>query len=476
MKNRAYSKKSLLMVIVFLILILDFTVTTIISFQTSKRIFLESLVTEELPAITNSIYSEIKLDLLPLIIVSSRLSNDLYIRECLNIEGEEKKIVEYLEVIRKEYDVKTVFLASEKQRKYYNSNGTFSIREDDPMAGWYFKFKKNGKKYELNNTINVDMGNLPTVFINHSILDEKQNYLGVIGIGMELEAIPKILEQYKDNYDRHIYFTDSQGELITSSNGALIEEKRLENIFNTKDILSETDKFFKYKVKNESLLLSARYIPELDWWIVIGQTEKKALEKINRVLFIMVFIKVIAIILTLILVFFTVLFFHKQLEEIATRDQLTKLSNRRKIDEVLEYEFEKLRRYKSHISIIIIDIDKFKEINDNYGHQTGDTVLKELSQILKKNIRKADTLGRWGGDEFLIICPNTTIEEAGVLAENLRYLIEQFDFTEIKKVTSSFGIASNIQSDNLLYSIIKRADTGLYKAKESGRNIVCSIN
>ncbi len=156
---------------------------------------------------------------------------------------------------------------------------------------------------------------------------------------------------------------------------------------------------------------------------------------------------------------------------LSVTDQLTRLNNRRKIDEVLAYEYEQASRYKIPLSVILMDIDKFKDINDQYGHQAGDRVLVEFGQVLQSRIRSADTLGRWGGEEFVIICPETDEVNAAVLAEQLRAEIANHKFDSAIPVTSSFGV-SQLKSDISVDRLLMNADRALYEAKGAGRNCV----
>lgn len=161
----------------------------------------------------------------------------------------------------------------------------------------------------------------------------------------------------------------------------------------------------------------------------------------------------------------------KRVEELAISDYLTRLYNRSKIDEVLSHEVLRAARYDTPFCIILLDIDHFKDINDSYGHQMGDGVLKQIAQTLKQNTRKVDTVGRWGGEEFLIVMPSVRIEGGAQLAEKLRAEIEQHVFDPIGTRTASFGVAEYRDGDTL-ESLIKRVDEALYRAKTNGRNRV----
>ncbi len=161
----------------------------------------------------------------------------------------------------------------------------------------------------------------------------------------------------------------------------------------------------------------------------------------------------------------------KELERLATVDKLTSIYNRYKTDLSLEEQIEIAKRYKRPLSIIFFDIDFFKNINDLYGHKIGDEVLKELAQFVSGKLRKSDIFGRWGGEEFLIILPETPKNEAIKLAEKLRKQIQMYSFDKIDKLTCSFGVTT-LKDDDNSETIISRVDQKLYKAKQNGRNRV----
>lgn len=161
----------------------------------------------------------------------------------------------------------------------------------------------------------------------------------------------------------------------------------------------------------------------------------------------------------------------KELEKMASIDKLTNIYNRRIIDNFLKQEIEIEKRHSNGLSVILIDIDHFKDVNDTYGHQIGDMVLSQIAKLITDNIRKSDIHGRFGGEEFIIICPQTTCKDALVLAEKIRASVENFNFDQIGTKTISLGISSFEENDTE-EDLIKKADIALYQAKNSGRNKV----
>lgn len=164
---------------------------------------------------------------------------------------------------------------------------------------------------------------------------------------------------------------------------------------------------------------------------------------------------------------------NEKLFELATRDGLTNLYNRAYFVDAFKNKLEEFRRTMQPFSFILLDIDYFKNVNDEYGHLKGDYVLKEFAGMLKKNIRKSDILCRWGGEEFIILLTNTDGETAAVLAEKIRLHIEKYSFKEMKSITASFGVIQ-CQMDDDEESVFNRLDNSLYLAKMSGRNKVVS--
>ncbi|MBF0377386.1 MAG: diguanylate cyclase [Desulfamplus sp.] len=160
-----------------------------------------------------------------------------------------------------------------------------------------------------------------------------------------------------------------------------------------------------------------------------------------------------------------------EISKLAITDKLTGLFNRVKIDEVLTKEILKSQKYKNKFSIILADIDNFKCINDTYGHLTGDKILVDVAKIIASRTRKTDLVGRWGGEEFIVICLETDIDDAAYIAKDIRIKIESYIFDTVGSVTLSLGITTYKIMDNI-DTLISRADSALYAAKRSGKNKV----
>ena len=162
---------------------------------------------------------------------------------------------------------------------------------------------------------------------------------------------------------------------------------------------------------------------------------------------------------------------NRLLRDLSQTDTLSGLYNRRFMNKKLEEEISKYKRYRTPFSILLVDIDHFKKINDNYGHDKGDFVIKTISSLIRRNIRSSDICSRWGGEEFLILASNSDLKSALKLSENLKELIEKSQFETKYSITISIGVSTfdeNLSQEELL----KLADNALYKAKKNGRNRV----
>jgi len=188
------------------------------------------------------------------------------------------------------------------------------------------------------------------------------------------------------------------------------------------------------------------------------------------------FLVVLNILCTVLLTFSLQMMINKklyiQVELLAITDPLTKVYNRRKVEDVIQNEINRSSRYSNSFCILLADIDHFKHFNDTYGHDIGDKALIHVTDLISSNTRTCDTVGRWGGEEFLIVLPNTNIHNAITTADKLVKSIHKNTLTlneEQATISISIGVAEFVETSSF-ESIIKNADDALYLAKENGRN------
>jgi len=169
--------------------------------------------------------------------------------------------------------------------------------------------------------------------------------------------------------------------------------------------------------------------------------------------------------------------YHDEIYRLTTVDGLTQVSNRRYFEDTLDRELSRCRRYHRSLSLVMVDVDHFKKINDTWGHLAGDAVLKEVATTIRGRIRREDVIARYGGEEFALLLPEIDLKGAVAMAEKVRKLVEKhrfvFDDQQIP-VTVSCGVASLAKKNETGPALVKRADEKLYQAKDTGRNRVCS--
>lgn len=168
--------------------------------------------------------------------------------------------------------------------------------------------------------------------------------------------------------------------------------------------------------------------------------------------------------------------YHKELYRLATIDGLTQILNKSFFQSKLVEEFSRAKRYKRELSFILLDLDHFHKLNNTYGHLAGDFVLRNVASLISKNLRKEDFFGRYGGEEFAILLPEIVLDNAMILAEKLRSIVEHTKFAFEKEkiaITTSVGVSTMTDAISTETQLVKKADEVLYKAKSNGRNRVC---
>ena len=169
--------------------------------------------------------------------------------------------------------------------------------------------------------------------------------------------------------------------------------------------------------------------------------------------------------------YFHVLRYNKKVTRLAERDELTGVLSRRKMHQELEACAKQSDRRQKPLSLIFFDVDNFKQINDNFGHGTGDQVLIDLTRLVMSNTRKSDLLGRWGGEEFILIMQDSDLSSTHAAAEKICQKVAEHDFSISRQVSCSFGIAQ-LDNEESIDRLIMRADEAMYQAKSNGKNCV----
>lgn len=463
-----------------LLLVIGFCATSIISYLVANQSLAREIRSNALPLTSDNIYSEIQRDLLPPIFISSLMAEDTFVRDWV-IHGEQDsdKIVRYLRSIQQRYNTDTAFFISEKTRRYYHSSGILKIlSEQDPLDKWYFRVSHLSEPFEINLDIDTANPDTTTVFINHQVYDFEHRYLGAIGVGLSSQSVKNMIERYQQRFDRQVYFTDPDGN-ITLAGSNYQGEKNIHQTRWLKPIatqaLGSTNGDFSYQRGAHKVFLNTRYVPEFKWYLFVEQQQKTA-STVKNSLWINLAISLAITLIVLTIASLTFNSYQRRLEEMATKDLLTGTSSRRGLELIFHQIVKSAERRKEAISAIMVDIDHFKQINDQYGHVVGDQVIRTVANIMKDNVRTADAICRWGGEEFLILLSDCQLNDAIALAEKVRQAILAEPVlcgSDRIAVTASFGVCL-YRFGETQSQFIERADQALYRAKNKGRNRVAS--
>jgi len=468
--------------IVFIITALLFTLSTsltVINYFESMDSTRKQLKDSSLPLTIDNIYTEIQKQIIEPNLIASMMSHDTFMKDWLaHEENDVQQITQYLETIQNKYQMFTAFLVSEKSQNYYTANGLLEkIEDNNANNAWYFTFKKGSEVSEINIDYNKFMGQSLIMFINHKIYDEKYHMIGATGVGLQTSYINDMLKHFRLKYNFNVYFINDSGQVVISEQGV----NELNNIRDipelsefSHDLISKERQLFEYNQAGESYLLTKKYIAELDIYLLVEAKVDNFTQSVKQAFYFNIFVSlVITLIITLIVLLY-VRKIHNKLNDLASNDTLTGLPNRRTFNSQLENFLLLNQRHQQNLSILFIDVDDFKHINDIHGHDIGDKVLKEIAQTLKSTIRKSDCIARWGGEEFIILLLNTQLGDAELIAEQLRaniesnaYLIQQTS----QKTTISLGI-TQVSEDDDIDSLFQRVDGALYQAKSTGKNRV----
>ena len=463
------------------LLCLGFVVTALVDYVAARNVIRESIIHSELPLTSDNIYSEIQKDLVRPIFISSMMAGDTFLRDWM-LAGEKdvSKISRYLSEVKSRYGAHTSFLVSEQTRNYYQAEGLLKqVQARAERDVWYYRVRAMNTPYEIN--VDPDMANKDelTIFVNYRVLDYKGGFIGATGVGLAVDSVRKLINEYQSRYHRSIYFVDQEGRL-TLFGGNHAVGKNIKDVEGLSPLAAgilkdEAGGTFEYESADGSNhLLNVRYIPELHWYLFVERQEDEALSSIRHTLYWNLLISMAVTGLVLFLVSVATKRYQDRLEAVALSDKLTGLANRQALDIVLQRDMAEHRRTGMGVAILLLDLDHFKNVNDRYGHLAGDAVLKFVAEAIRSQLRDSDMVGRWGGEEFLVILKRTDLNSAMLVAEKIRQHLATATASYAAHqigLSCSIGVAIMREGDTA-DALLSRADRGLYAAKQAGRNLV----
>ncbi|WP_426357900.1 sensor domain-containing diguanylate cyclase [Pseudocolwellia sp. HL-MZ19] len=384
-------------------------------------------------------------------------------------------IIKYLNEIQIKYKMITSYFTSDKNLNYYHPNGVIEkISKENKADSWYFSLKNTpeSQMYEIAIDYDTSNANKITIFINHKVYDYNDNFIGATGVGLALDTVENLIANYQNRYHRTIYFIDKEGKIVLKGgqfNHSSTLSDRLKNKKLTQSVLNTTSNTIDYTHAGKKIYLNSRYIKEFDWFLIVEQDAINSEEELTNTFIINIFLSLFVTIGVLFIAHLAFNNYQKNLVTMASIDKLSGLLNRQAFEPIILNNIEQSKRNQTHLSLMMLDIDFFKKVNDTYRHLTGDKVIKYISQICKSHVRESDAVCRWGGEEFIIMLADTSLDGAKNIAQRIQETLSKT--TVEPKVTISLGITV-YQPDESLNSFIVRANDALYEAKHNGRNCI----
>ncbi len=485
MKDNFFTKKKLISILIIMLLF-TFTFTSLISYNATKTSIIINTRTRTLPLISNNIFSEIQQELISPINNSSLMANDEFLIDWV-VSGEKDpdEVVRYLKRIIEKYGYFSSFFVSEKTGNYYYYDGILKqIDPSDAHDVWYYQFRDSNKEFVLDVDTDQATQGTVTIFINYRLEDQKGDFLGVTGIGLKMVSVADTLASYHDLFGQVVYMIDAKGLIQVHTDPDFVDKVNIKDLpgigSQAEQILTNKTGTNIYEFKNGShdLVISTRYFPDFNWFLIVEQDQTDSLYAARKNLIINIAIGVFVTFLVILLVGITVNIFHNRLEELAVKDDLTGIFNRRKFEELFNRENDLAKRFGYVLSLLFLDIDDFKSINDRFGHQAGDRYLQKMAGVLQENIREIDVVARWGGEEFLVLLHRPIDSQALQVAERLRAAVAGIQITSGKEIitrTISIGLATSIAGELSMQELINQADKAMLQAKQSGKNRVITF-
>jgi diguanylate cyclase (GGDEF)-like protein len=462
-----------------------FVITIVVIIATSYFTFKEffNASNQKQQEVVMPLFSLINSEIIRPLTVSQYMANDPFLLDYIEQETIDKEVIfNYLTSVSNQINTMS-FIAIEKHLLLIDSNNkTTSL--SGKGAEWYYRLKAIDK---IEFTDFGDADN-PHLFFDVKMFNKQQDFLGFIGLGIDLDHFANKFAKFKKDYGFELYFVDSNNDVTLSSEQIMqtMSHHRKDVVTNINELPWYKQYRSKYQANNDNgenqyffepssgeLIISQMPLKELNWRVFIiapPVTDQSVYWQLfiqNLVIFLLVS-SVLYYLFTL-----CISKFRSDLVKDSETDYLTQLPNR----SFIHWKYSQLSEKYDHVSVVIADIDNFKILNDTYGHLFGDDVLKIIATKLSENLRNIDLAGRWGGEEFILILPDTTAKQAQEIINRIRKNIAKIPFTfssTSKKfnVTVSFGISDSSLKGITLEKILAKADQALYSAKTNGRNQV----
>ncbi|MEW9798829.1 sensor domain-containing diguanylate cyclase [Alteromonas sp. CYL-A6] len=416
------------------------------------------------------VYSLVNRELLKPLHIAETFAETITFDRLLEGDVDEAHILEQLARMEQRLGL-TFFVALENQRKQLMSNG----RQFDLIEGkvyWYFQALKSDKR------ILADLGQVGDVhlFFDVRIYDDDGGFLGFVGVGKRIRSFVDTFATYKKQYGYDFLFVNENNQVILTSlpdlivTGEFIPELNALPWFDGDDVDLQNLDSQIVTVNGEDVLISEIDIQQLNWRLLLLSPLEQRQAKLTETFAVNAGLVSSVIIILITALFIAFVAYKRNLEKRVEIDALTGLANR----SYLQRRYQRRKHSAQTVSLVIVDLDHFKQINDKFGHNAGDAVLREVAHRLQTLVRAGDTVCRWGGEEFVLLMHDIPKHTCLALVEKIRTALQAqpvpVDGQDIA-LTASFGVSVGSPSEPMSKHLAN-ADVALYESKKTGRNRV----
>ncbi|MEY2983771.1 MAG: hypothetical protein RLZZ568_388 [Cyanobacteriota bacterium] len=460
------------------ILSVGFSAVAVFTYHNAITSARKEIVESTLPLTLDALSTDLQQQFVRPILFSSVMAANTFLIDWQRQEEENAlQIQEYLRRVQVQHGATTAFFVSDKTGLYYHPSGVIkTVSPHSSQDAWYYHLRASPDPYKVNTDVDTADLSSHTVFVNYKFVDKNGNFLGATGLGMSTNLLSQRIKDAEADYGIQVMFVDPKGKIIFSSQPQAAMYLRLSDVAGlnpyTEQILTQALSNVSYREQGQEIFVRSKKIPELNWILLVSTPvtlpNGYLLDSLREI----IFTALLTLGLALYLVFDVTNRYHQKLEKLAFTDPLSGALNRTAFSRLFQELVSLTSRRQQFLAIALLDIDFFKTINDRYGHNVGDEVIKAVAQTIRHCIRKEDQLFRWGGEEFLLLLPNVNLAHAQHLMERITPAIA-INPVEIQgeRICPTLSIGVTIwQTDDSVEAVLERADQALYAAKAGGRN------
>jgi diguanylate cyclase (GGDEF)-like protein len=464
-----------------IILALGFGGVALFTYANALAAARRQTVESTLPLTLDALSADLQQDFVqPILFASAMGANTLLVDWVQQGERPEAAVQRYLSRVQAQHGATTAFFVSDVSRRYYHPTGVLkTVSPGSPQDAWFFRLRSSAYPYEVNLDRDTADLNRTTVFVNYKLLDGRGRFLGAVGLGRSTSQLTRRIQLAERTNGIQVMFLDRTGKILFSNQPSERQsQQHLERAIGLRrlrdSIRQQPRGAFHYRQGNELIYVHTKRIPELNWILIVSQPLRVPSGPLWTSLLQISLIALLTLMLALLLVFQLTGRHHHKLARLAHTDPLSGALNRSSFAARFRQLQLEAGATDRPLALILLDVDHFKAINDGFGHLTGDTMIRRVAEVIRQNQGPDDVLFRWGGEEFVLLLPDRTAEQACRLARTLSPALRAAPLLVAGVTlapTLSAGV-THVAAEETADTVLARADAALYAAKRAGRNRV----